>query len=284
MNIAGILRAGAFSPNHIGNDAAILNMVAEQLRKRGVMMKIYSEEQLLAGDVSENIIVNMCRETRSIELLQKYEDNGRLIINSGYGIENCVRERMTRILIGSGISFPESMIVNTNEVVKNKLTKAGYGQCWIKRADMHSQHKEDVSYVRHAEEAQELLQEYFYRGIKRATINKHLEGDLVKFYGVKGQPFFFIFYPFDKDSTLNSHNVLGPRQKNTPLEKTILSICHHASDELNVDIFGGECIVDKEGKVWLIDFNDWPSYAPCRGEAASFIAKNIISSIKNYNQ
>ena len=47
--IAAILRAGAYSPNHIGNDAAILNLTCEQLRKRGCQVKTYSEEQLIAG-------------------------------------------------------------------------------------------------------------------------------------------------------------------------------------------------------------------------------------------
>ena len=94
------MRAGVYSPNHIGNDATILNMVAEQLRKRGCEVKIYSEEQFLAGKVEESIIVNMCRDPKSIALLQKMEDDGRLVLNSGYGIENCVRERMTRILSG----------------------------------------------------------------------------------------------------------------------------------------------------------------------------------------
>ena len=32
IQIAGIMRAGAYSPNHIGNDAAIFNAAAEQLR------------------------------------------------------------------------------------------------------------------------------------------------------------------------------------------------------------------------------------------------------------
>lgn len=53
-------------------------------------------------------------------------------------------------------------------------------------------HKEDVSYVRHPEEAQEVLQEYFLRGIKRAVINKHLVGDLIKFYGVQGHSVFLL--------------------------------------------------------------------------------------------
>ena len=86
--IAGIMRAGAYSPNHIGNDAAIFNATAEQLRKRGCEVNVYSEEQFIAGKVSERIILNMCREQRSIQLLQRKEDEGCLVINSGYGIEN----------------------------------------------------------------------------------------------------------------------------------------------------------------------------------------------------
>ena len=119
--IAGIMRAGAYSPNHIGNDAAIFNATAEQLRKRGCEVNVYSEEQFIAGKVSERIILNMCREQRSIQLLQRKEDEGCLVINSGYGIENCTRERMTRILLGSNIPYPESLIVNTNEAVKPAL-------------------------------------------------------------------------------------------------------------------------------------------------------------------
>ena len=97
IKIAGIMRAGAYSPNHIGNDAAIFNIMADQLRKRGYEVNTYSEEQLNAGCVKERIIVNMCREQRSIARLQQLEDDGALVINSGYGIENCTRERMTRI-------------------------------------------------------------------------------------------------------------------------------------------------------------------------------------------
>ena len=86
------MRAGAFSPNHIGNDAAIFNLVAEQLRKRGCEVNVYSEEQFIGGAVDEHVILNMCREPRSMALLQQREDAGDLVINSGYGIENTVAE------------------------------------------------------------------------------------------------------------------------------------------------------------------------------------------------
>ena len=281
ITIAGIMRAGAYSPNHIGNDAAIFNAVAENLRKRGCIVNIYSEDQFIAGNVTENIIVNMCREQKSIALLQKMEDEGRLVINSGYGIENCTRERMTRILIGSNIPYPESLMVNTNEGVKEALEKAGFTQCWIKRGDFHAMHKEDVSFVRHPQEAQELLQEYFLRGINRAVINKHLEGDLVKFYGVQGSPFFFWFYPFDLGHSKYGHEAINGKSQGIKFDlEKMKQICQSASEVLDVKVYGGDCIVSPEGDIRIIDFNDWPSFAPCRDEAAPHIAKCILNTIK----
>ena len=275
------MRAGAFSPNHIGNDAAIFNLVSDQLRKRGCAVTTYSEEQLIAGQVKEQIIVNMWREQRSIAKLQELEDAGHLVINSGYGIENCTRERMTRILVGCGVPYPESLIVNTDEGIRDQLVKAKMSQCWIKRGDFHAMHKEDVSYVRHPEEAQEVLQEYFLRGIKRAVINRHLEGDLIKFYGVRDSSFFFWFYPFDAGHSKYGHEAINGRSQGLPFDNDKLkAICQKASEVLDVDIYGGDCIVSPQGDIRIIDFNDWPSFAPCRNEAAPHIAKAIMASIK----
>jgi hypothetical protein len=281
IKIAAIMRAGAYSPNHIGNDAAILNAVTEQLRKRGCEVNVYSEEQFNAGAVKENVIVNMCREQRSIELLQKLEDEGRIVINSGHGIENCTRERMTRILMGNNIPYPDSLMVDTDEVVKSKLAKAGFTSCWIKRGDFHAMHKEDVSYVRHPEEAQEVLQEYFLRGIKRAVINRHLVGDLIKFYGVQGTDYFFWFYPFDEGHSKYGLEAINGKSKGIEFDKDEMkSICQRASEVLDVKVYGGDCIVSPEGEIRIIDFNDWPSFAPCRDAAAPHIAKCILSTIK----
>ena len=276
------MRAGAYSPNHIGNDTAIFNAAAEQLRKRGCQVNVYSEEQLNEQGVEENIIMCMCREMESIENLQKAEDAGKIVINSGYGIENCTRERMTRILMGNNIPYPNSLIVNTNEAIKPLLKKAGFKSCWIKRGDFHAMHKEDVSYVRHPEEAQEVLQEYFLRGIKRAVINVHLEGDLVKFYGVNGTPFFYWFYPFDSGHSKYGLEEINGKTKGIEFDvKRLKNICNHAAHELNVEVYGGDCIISPNGEMRIIDFNDWPSFAPCRAEAAPHIAKRILSIIKS---
>lgn len=285
IKIAGIMRAGAYSPNHIGNDTAIFNAAAEQLRKRGCLVNIYSEEQFNGAGVNEDIILNMCRERESIERLQRLEDEGRLVVNSGYGIENCTRERMTRILLGNGIPYPDSLIVDTNEAAKPMLKKSGFKSCWIKRGDFHAMHKEDVSYVRHPEEAQEVLQEYFLRGIKRAVINVHLEGDLIKFYGVRGTQFFYWFYPFDAGHSKYGYEAVNGKSQGIKFdEQELKDICNRAADELNVEVYGGDCIVGADGKMRIIDFNDWPSFAPCRTEAAPHIAKRVLAMVKEWEQ
>lgn len=277
------MRAGAYSPNHIGNDAAIFNAAADQLRKRGCEVSVYSEEQFRNSDIEEDIVLNMCREQDSIRKLISLEDKGKLVINSGYGIENCTRERMTRMLVGNGIPYPESIIVNTNEDVRPELERAAFGACWIKRGDFHAMHKEDVSYCRHIEEAQEVLHEYFYRGIGRAVINRHLVGDLVKFYGVSGQPFFHWFYPFDEGHSKYGYEAVNGRSSGFTFDvEDLKSMCQRAADIMEVKIYGGDCIVSEDGTIRIIDFNDWPSFAPCRAEAAPAIAKCVLKAIKDW--
>lgn len=281
--IAGIMRAGAYSPNHVGNDAAIFNAVCDNLRRRGCQVEVYSEEQFLRSDAEPEIVVSMCRQLPTILRLQKLEDAGSLVINSAHGIENCTRERMTRILLGSGVPYPESLIVNTDEAARDALEKAGFGACWIKRADTHTQHKEDVSYCRHIEEAQEVLQEYFYRGIKRAVINRHIEGDWIKFYGVAGTPFFHWFFPMLPSGR---HYCWAPLNedpaKMQELDGKLREISEVAARELGIVVYGGDCILGADGSLVVVDFNDWPSFAPCRKEAPSYIAKSILAQIKDF--
>lgn len=275
IQIAAIMRAGVFSPNHIGNDATILNTVAEQLRKRGCEVNIYSEEEFCAGPVSEPVIISMGRERRTTDLLQSLEDQGRLVINSGYGIENCIRERQARILLGSNIPYPASIIVDTDEAVRPRLQKLGFTQCWIKRGDFHAQHAEDVSYVRTPVEAQDVLQEYFLRGFRRAVISRHLPGRLVKFYGVASTPFFHWFLPYEAEP-LNLRD-----EANRRTDETLRTLCRNAARELNLVVYGGECIQADDGSLSIIDFNDWPSFATCRAEAATNIAKAVMAAAKD---
>lgn len=280
FRIAAVMRAPAYSPNHIGNDAAILNMVADQLRKRGCEVNMYNEEQLIDGRVDEHVILAMCREAASLAELQRRELAGDLVVNSAFGIENCMRERMARILTGSGLPYPQSLFVNTDEAVGDQLHHAGIERCWIKRGDHYAKHKEDVTFVRHAEEAQEILHEYFMRGIGRAVINRHLEGRLIKYYGVRGTPFFYCFDPLTSGGTSIADN--GTDGAGLPCDpRSIKEYCNRAAEAVDITVYGGDCIVAADGLITIVDFKDWPSFAPCRAAAAPVISREVLRKIKS---
>ena len=276
LTLAGIRRGNQFSPNHIGNDAAIFSLTAEHLRKLGCVVNEYIESDLLLREPNERAIFNMVRDWKSIHKLQQLEDNGYLVVNSGYGIENCTREKMTRLLLSNHISHPKSLILRTDEDPTEALEKAGFYNCWIKRGDFHAIHREDVTYVRNPEEAKSILKEYAIRDIPSAVINEHLVGDLVKFYGVAGTDFFYWFYPSNMHHSKFELEAINGTAKGIPFDlKGLRELCDKAAAVLNVQIYGGDCIVSEEGVIRLIDFNDWPSFAPCRDEAAIHIARRI---------
>jgi hypothetical protein len=278
ITIAGIRRGSRFSPNHVGNDAAIFGLTVGELRRLGCTVNEYPESVLGDSGIEEDFIFNMVRDSHSVDKLQQYEDEGRIVVNSAYGIKNCTREKMTRLLLANNIPHPRSLIVRTDTDSYAALRNANFHNCWVKRGDFHAIHREDVTYVRSYEEAQNILEEYAIRGISNAVINEHLAGDLVKFYGVAGTGFFYWFYP-----TAAHHSKFGLEQINgtaqgIPFDPAHLqNLCNRVAGILNIQIYGGDCIVSEEGAVRIIDFNDWPSFAPCRNEAARYIAARIFS-------
>lgn len=280
--LAGVRRENKFSPNHVGNDAAIFNLSVSFLRERGYVVNEYDESEFVSSHVKEKVIFNMSRSEAAIRKLQQLENEGCVVINSGYGIENCTREKMTRLLIQNHVPYPESLIVETSSSIITLLQEKGMQQCWLKRGDFHAIHKEDVSFARHPQEAQGILQEYAMRGIGRAVINRHLAGDLIKFYGVRGTDFFYWFYPFDLHHSKFGYEQINGKATGIPFSvDEMREICSDAAKVLNVHIYGGDCIISPDGEIRIIDLNDWPSFAPCREKAAPYIGLAIEQVIKN---
>lgn len=276
MTIAGIRRGNQFSPNHIGNDAAIFSLTCRHLSAYGCTVNEYIESDLLLNELQETVIFNMVRDHASIRKLQQMENEGRTVINSAYGIENCTRGNMTRLLMNNHIPHPKSYQFTTDEDPRETLEKANISNCWVKRGDFHAMHKEDVTYVRNTEEAYSIFKEFAIRGIPSAVVNEHLTGDLVKFYGVKGTDFFYWFYPSDiHHSKFGREQINGTAKGIAFDEKDLQVICNNAADILDIFIYGGDCIISEQGEIQIIDFNDWPSFAPCREEASKFIADCI---------
>ena len=281
--IAGIVRGNCYSPNHVGNDAAVFNETIRHLELAGYEVTTYTEEDVLNREVLEPVIFTMARSKEVVEKLKEYENRGAVVVNSGYGISNCTREQMTRLLVDNNIPHPRSIITPTKDHhIAQRLKEEGMDNCWIKRGDFHAIHREDVTYVRHIEEAEGILSEYALRGIPNAVINEHLVGDLVKFYGMAGSDFFYWFYPFNMNHSKFGHEQINGKATGIAFSvEDMHAICERSAQVLKVKIYGGDCIISPEGEIRIIDFNDWPSFAPCRDQAAPHIARCIIESGKD---
>jgi hypothetical protein len=292
MNILAIARQSDFSPNHVGNDAAILQAVAAELQAAGHTVVTVAETDFAAmsdaealhtagGDALPRAVFHMARRADVLRRLEAWAAQGVAVINPPQGVAQCGREAMTLCLTRAGVPHPDSCCLTTAEpwfALHPEWQNRFPG--WLKRGDFHAIHREDVSYVANTAEADQLLAEYRRRGIERVVYNQHLHGDLVKFYGVSGTDFFSWFYPMR-----TGHSKFGLEQRNDSLAETpfveadLQTLCNRAAQLLGVSVYGGDCIVAADGTCRIIDFNDWPSFAPCRAEAARAIAQLIAAQL-----
>ncbi len=276
--ILGIRRSPAFSPNHTGNDSKIFSLTVQELEKKGCKVRQMTEEEFFHEEnIQEEIIFSMVRHPENTNKLKHLDKEGRKIINSGHGIWNCFRANMTELLIQHNIPQPKSIIVSTLAHSREVFEELGNKGIWIKRGDFHTVHKEDIAFCRNYAEAASILKEYAVRGIPNVVLSEHLSGDLVKFYAVKGTPFFHWFYPFDTDHMMMGAKDTGSTNYFSFDIDELKILAEKAVNALDIHIYGGDAIISSEGEIRIIDVNDWPSFAPCRNEAAKYIAE-IISA------
>ncbi len=283
IKITGISRGEIYSPNHTDNDGLIFQLTVNKLRTLGAIVEIMDEKTFLKTNTTDSVFFSMARDPQSVKKLIKLEETGAFIINSGHAIDNCYRANLTRILLENHIAYPKSIILKTNDTIWEALTVFSNYPLWIKRGDVHAIHKEDVVLVYNFAEAKNVLHEFQKRGIEEAVLMEHIEGDIVKFYAVRETGFFHWF------------NLLDTSHSKFNIEKDVNSN-HHTSFDLNdlktlaatsaslldVYIYGGDVIVKKDGRLCLIDLNDWPSFAPIREVASKHIAQLIFNQAVNF--
>lgn len=274
MNVIAISRGTQYSPNHIDNDAAIYNKVVEELMGVGHTVQTYTEESFCEVVFPEQptVVVTMARDARTLAKLLEWEERGVAIVNSPRGILNCVRQPMTEMLVEQGVPHPQSWILSTDASLPDGVTFP----CWLKRGDSHALVKEDVCYAATRAEAIQVMTDMMQRGIPSVVINEHLVGDLVKFYGVQDEPFFHWFYPSPCSHSKFGLEVINGQAQGIPFDvATLKRWADEAARVLKVPVYGGDAVVMTDGSLRIIDFNDWPSFAPCRNEAAKAIARRV---------
>jgi hypothetical protein len=278
--LTGIFRETLHSPERVFDDYEILRLTGEVLRGEGLEVELFRPEQIARSlewwsGPPPDIAFLMCEQERMLGPLSEWERQGTILINSVEAIRNTYRHRMIPLLSASEVRFPTSDLISTATRFQEArlgalFRRSAGGPLWIKRGDVHNTQAGDVSLARSADEVRARLAAFKSRGVMQAVLQEHIEGDLVKLYGVgqSGEVWFRWFY--HKDQALRRHCFS---------EEELRSTFFEAARTLDLEIFGGDAVVTSGGSIYLIDINAWPSFALFRNEASIAIARHILSRI-----
>jgi glutathione synthase/RimK-type ligase-like ATP-grasp enzyme len=260
----GIYRESAHSPGRVDDDAAIMQLVGEALATRGFTVELLRVDNVEpAFETPSAMIFAMCEQGEILDRLKKAGQAGAIVVNSPDAIRNTYRHRMVELFAQNHVLAPVSHVVATSAVKLPLATSV-----WIKRYDFHATQSDDVMYVASETGFREALARFAERGIPFVVAQEHVEGDLIKFYGVgrtgadaPGSDWFEWFYHRDKGMTGYPFKV-----------ERLRAVARSAAAALGVEVFGGDAIIRRDGEPVIIDLNAWPSYAKYRDKAAQSIA------------
>jgi hypothetical protein len=265
----GIYREKRFSPGaHAAGDAEILELTQAALECLGYQTTLIAPERLPTISPSAPVVFSMCQSLEALTVLQAWEQQGVLVLNTPAAVRACYRLALVTALSQTTLPFPRSVIIPLDETASPRTccpalpeSTAGW---WVKRGDVHAMQSDDVLFVRHATDLPAQLTRLCQRGIGHAIVQEHIAGQEWKFYAVRGHGVLHAFAPHESHCP--------------PIDYTRLNtLARQASEVLGLDIYGGDCLMTSDGMLYLIDINDWPSFRGCRPVAATRIAQHILT-------
>jgi hypothetical protein len=272
----GVFREVEHSPGRKADDAGILEAAGRRLAHAGFAVG-YLEPGALTGHETAlpSLAFAMCEGEKALERLRVWESRGVSVVNSPISIVNTHRERTIALLEGRGIPMPESRLLDSGRPISRDRKDDGlFAACWVKQATEHKTREGDVIFATDRASVEAALDRLRSRGLPSAVVQKHVEGDLVKFYGVSdattpAAAWFRWFYP-------KEHPAAGH-----PFDAGALGdIAYRAARALELDVWGGDAIVTRDGGIFVIDLNAWPSFALFREEAADHIAAHLAARLR----
>jgi len=258
-SLVGVFREPEYSPGRVEDDAAILERTREALATRGMSIRLGGIE-LLDGEPPAAVLA-MCQSNRALAALDRAAA-GVAVMNHPDAIRACHRYETVGRLVAAGAPFPATRIVMT----ATSRPADAVGPCWVKRGDVHAMTGDDVVFAASPDALDAALADFAARGIERAALQAHVEGVVVKFYGVADGRFFRCF----------TQEGLVP----APIPR-LWNAARAGAAALGLDVFGGDLVVAPDGAPFLIDVNDWPSFARCRDEAADAIAGYVLDRLSD---
>lgn len=270
-DFVAIYRSPSYSPNqHRSNDTAIMDGTVGHLTARGWRVTAVSEADIEQGRLpAVPLYLNMCQGPLASERLMPLELDGAVVLNRPSSVLNCHRHRLVRQLAGSRMAFPRTVVVPSSATVATDPHLASLGsdgrRLWVKRGDVHAERPEDVVATTRGGLAAAMTA-FSARAIPWVAVQEHVEGPVVKFYGVADGRFFRYYRADGGGDEIN-----GDRLRALAFEAAAL---------LGLEVFGGDVAFPEPDRPVLIDINDWPSFAPFRDAAADAIAGYVVDRMR----
>lgn len=275
-----IYRAEEFSPNNIAKDKAILDALGQRLAMQSKEVCFVKEDDLNEEILHDaEFVFSMARRWKT---LFKIEKSCVRTINNPQKVRTLVnsRELTMELLRGSAIDVPDFWAYEASEdqmfLCDPEIRKLLPG--WVKGMHRRGVTKDDVKYVRTPLEADSEVVRMVTEGYSDIIVSRHIEGRVLKCYCITNGESVWVkhFFPQDEgytkfgDEQYNSQNNEISAEVNeiklTEISKTVASA-------LGLQIFGFDAILSADGRISIIDVNDWPSFSRFRDEAADEISK-----------
>lgn len=281
MNVLGISRGEKYSPNLAENDAAIFNAVVEELKAGGHSVTTIAEDEMVQYDYRPfDKVFTMARDIFSLVILEKDTDTQTQskFINSINGILSCTNKAsMANQMLDAGIPQPEFVFGQKKEILYCSTEDLNdiVPPLWMKNCDGSAVVKEDTIFCKDKEAFHVAFANFVERDVNMWMAQMHMEGDLIKFYGVEGTSFFSWNYASKGHSKFGHEAVNGVEKGYEFNPERVKLYADMIAKKLDVPVYGGDAIINEEGEFFFIDFNDFPSFSSCREEAAKAIAQRI---------
>ena len=198
----GIYREKRFSPGaHAAGDAEILELTRAALARAGYQTMLIAPESLPTLSPPAPVVFSMCQSLEALAVLQTWETQGVLVLNTPAAVRACYRLALVTALSQTTLPFPRSVVIPLDETKSMAAPWLAWPEStagwWVKRGDVHAMQSDDVLFVRHTADLPAQLVRLRQRGIDHAVVQEHIAGQEWKFYAVRGHGVLHAFAPHD---------------------------------------------------------------------------------------
>ena len=275
-----ISRHSKYSPNSEARDEALFRSLVMNFALQGISIATFDEavfEHHPPQLEKSTLILSMARSEAALHTLSAAEECGVPVLNSPRALQKAQRTDFQQWFAATGNSAEHWHISTLTPDIKARLSFP----LWWKRNNPSTTSATDVQFVENRTQLDVLLQPH---PLEDALLMEHVEGQLIKFYGVEGTDFFYAephkpqgFSKFGNEQ----HNHHKDLSVSSPMWKQTLHAMHTSATQVaqqsGFSIYGGDAILREDSTFVFIDFNDFPSFSACLPEASEAIAQHCLS-------